>query len=46
MMVLSSVSREMGVGAKTGAICFVVGSSEIESMVKALFIVVKSGGGG
>jgi hypothetical protein len=44
MMVLLSVLQEMGLGTKTGAACFVVGSLETESMGKALFVVVKARG--
>ena len=40
MMVFLSVLQEMGMGAKTGATCSVVGSSETESMVNALPVVV------
>jgi hypothetical protein len=43
-MVLSSVSREKGLGTKTGAACFVVGLLETKSMANALFVVVKTGG--
>jgi hypothetical protein len=43
MIVLLSVLQEMGLGTKTGATCFVVGSSETESMANTLFAVVKTG---
>ena len=43
-MVLSSVSREMGLGIKAGAACVAVGALETERMANALFVVVKTGG--
>ena len=43
-MVLMSILREMGLSAVTGVDCVMVGLLETESMVNALFLVVKSGG--
>ena len=44
MMVLSSVLCEMGLGPNAGATHVAVGVFETESMVNALFMVVKIGG--
>jgi hypothetical protein len=44
MIVLSSVARAMGLGADAGALVFVVGLVDTESMANIFFTVVKTGG--
>jgi hypothetical protein len=43
MMILLSVLHEMGLGIKAGAACVAVGALDTESMVNALFVVIKTG---